>query len=101
MTYKALIAAAAFISLPSAAVADQHCYITYHEFEEKVPHLDVDQCPGAKATDDNSFCRLVVSGAEIAVYEFEYGDEENCLTNVTRYDGGDFIKRFGARYTSE
>lgn len=82
-----------------AARAEKACFISYEGFEEKVPHLDLDLCPGGAVRPEEGFCRIALSGADVLVYEFRHGDPEPCLSRVDRYSFNEFAARFGTTYT--
>ncbi|MBK1657551.1 hypothetical protein [Paracraurococcus ruber] len=81
------------------AFAEKACFLSYAGFEEKVPHLDLDACPGGAVKPEDGFCRIALSGAEVLIYEFRHGDPEPCLARVDRYAFNDFVARFGTTYT--
>jgi hypothetical protein len=93
-------AAALLLSLSAAALAaEKACFISYAGFEEKVPHLDLDTCPGHQVKPEEAFCRIALQGAEVLVYLFRHVEGEPCLAAVDRYAFNDFVARFGANYT--
>ncbi|MCB4823875.1 hypothetical protein [Roseicella aerolata] len=85
--------------LAGAAQAEKACFLRYAEFEEKVPHMDLDLCPGSNARPEEVFCRIALSGADVLIYEFRHTDGEPCLARVDRYAFNDFVARFGVNYT--
>lgn len=93
-----ILACLAALALPVAALAEQACFIAYAGFEEKVPHLDIDVCPGHAVTPDEGFCRIALNGAEVHIYLFRQMAGEPCLAQVDRYAFNDFVARFGANY---
>ena len=84
--------------LAGAARAETACFISYAGFEEKVPHLDLEACPGGAATPEGTFCRIALSGADVLVYQFRHGEPEPCLAKLDRYAFNDFVARFGITY---
>lgn len=90
----ALLAAAA-----GAARAEKACFISYAGFEEKIPHMDLDICPGHQVRPEEGFCRIALQGGEVLVYLFRHMEPEPCLAQVDRYPFSDFVARFGANYT--
>ena len=78
--------------------AEQACFLGYAGFEEKVPHLDLEACPGGAVTPEEGFCRIALSGADVLVYQFRHGDPEPCLAKLDRYAFNDFVARFGITY---
>ena len=98
----AAAAAALLAGLPlaRAAMAEKACFIPYAEFEEKVPHMDVEVCPGRTALrPEEGFCRIALQGAEVLVYLFRHMEGEPCLAAADRYTANEFVARFGANYT--
>ena len=96
-------AAAAFpsailLALSAPALAEKACFISYEGFEEKVPHLDIDICPGTQMKPEEGFCRIALDGVAVLVYTFRHADPEPCLVRVDRYEFNDFAGRFGANY---
>ena len=64
----------------SAAIA---CDIPYSEFEAAIPHIDIVNCPpDTGITEDQGFCRLVLSGRDAFVYGFKFTEDEACLSSV-------------------
>lgn len=97
---KAAAAVLAGLPLAGAAAAERACFIPYAGFEEKVPHLDIEVCPGRAALrPEEGFCRIGLQGAEVLVYLFRHMEGEPCLAAVDRYAVNDFVARFGANYT--
>ncbi|MDJ0947777.1 MAG: hypothetical protein QNJ94_02555 [Alphaproteobacteria bacterium] len=84
----------------TAALAEPQCYVSYHEFEEAVPHVDIDTCPEAVLAKDKGFCRMTINGDSVVVYHFRHGDQ-SCLVAVKRYSWDTFVERFGVNYTAE
>jgi len=93
----ALLAAFLGIAAPAAA-AEKACFISYGGFEEKVPHLDIDTCPGAPMKPEEGFCRIALDGTAVLVYTFRHTDAETCLARVERWEFNDFAARFGITY---
>lgn len=94
----AALAAAASLAAPPA-LAEKACFFSYASFEEKVPHADIDVCPGHQVSADEAFCRIALQGAEVFIYLFRHGDPEPCLSHVDRYTLNEFVARFGTTYT--
>ena len=64
----------------SATIA---CDIPYSEFEAGIPHIDIVNCPtDTGITEDQGFCRLVLSGRNAFVYGFKFTEDEACLSLV-------------------
>lgn len=89
----------AFWAAPAAA--EGLCYLSYTEFEEEVPHFDVERCPGERLSVEEGFCRLGLEGSDVLIYQFRYGEEADCLVSVERMSFRDFSQRFGASYSAE
>ena len=87
--------------LSSTAFANDTCYVSYYDFENIVPHVDIEICPGMDVNMDENFCRIGVSLDHITVYRFEYGDKQNCMVAAKTYQINDFIHEFGAIHTVE
>jgi hypothetical protein len=92
------LAALAMLAGAGAASAEQACFIAYSGFEEKVPHLDLDLCPGGQVTPEQGFCRIALSDSAVVVYIFRHGAGEPCLARADRYEFNDFVARFGMDY---
>ena len=93
-----LAVALALAAAPLPALAERACFLSYASFEEKVPHADIDACPGHAVKPDEAFCRIAVQGADVFIYLFRHGDPEPCLAGVDRYTAGEFFARFGTTY---
>ena len=89
---------ALLLLLAGAARAEKACFLSYAGFEEKVPHLDLDACPGGAAKPEEAFCRIALAGADVLIYEFRQVDGEPCLAKVDRYGFNEFVARFGINY---
>jgi hypothetical protein len=89
---------ALLLLLAGAARAEKACFLSYAGFEEKVPHLDLDACPGGAAKPEEAFCRIALAGADVLIYEFREVDGEPCLAKVDRYGFNEFVARFGINY---
>jgi hypothetical protein len=82
-----------------AGLAERACFISYAGFEERVPHLDLDTCPGHEVKPEEGFCRIALNGDTVHVYLFRHQAEaEPCLAQVDRYEFNDFAARFGISY---
>jgi hypothetical protein len=80
------------------ALAEKACFLSYTEFEERVPHFDIDRCPGQQVAPDEAFCRLALHGHEVLIYLFRHGGSEPCLAGIDRYTAAEFFARFGISY---
>ncbi len=94
---RAVLAALALLA-GAEAWAGTACFLSYAGFEEKVPHLDLDACPGGAVKPEDGFCRIALQGADVLVYEFRHGGPEPCLARVDRHAFNDFVARFGITY---
>lgn len=83
------------------AAAEERCYLPYTEFEEQIPHFDVEKCPGDRLGVEEGFCRLGLEGSDVLIYQFRYGEEADCLVAIERYSFRDFSQRFGITYSAE
>ena len=65
------VLAAPLVLLVSPALADDPAphVLTYAEFEQSVPHVDMPACPVALATADH-FCRMTLQNDAINVFVF-------------------------------
>jgi hypothetical protein len=95
---RTILAALALLAA-GAARAEKACFLSYAGFEEKIPHLDLDACPGSVARPDEAFCRIALAGADVLIYESRHLDGEPCLARVDRHAFNDFVARFGINYT--
>lgn len=90
--------AGALAMLVAPAAAERACFVSYAGFEEKVPHLDLDLCPGGAPRPEEGFCRIAVAGTDVLIYVFRHLDGEPCLSAVQRHDFNAFVARHGANY---
>ena len=94
----AAVLAGGLILAAAPALAEKACFFSYAGFEEKVPHLDLDTCPGHQVTPEEAFCRIALQSHEVLIYLFRHGEPEPCLAQVDRYTFDEFAARFGIRY---
>ena len=92
------ILAALMVLAAGSAHAEKACFLSYAGFEEKVPHLDLDACPGSAAKPEEAFCRIALAGADVLIYEFRHIDGEPCLARLDRHGFNEFVARFGLNY---
>ena len=64
----------------------QDCPVSYSEFEDNIPHLDLPACPRNNPDPDKAFCRLVMDGDDAYVYVFTFTDDEPCLSDIREAD---------------
>ena len=95
-----LIAAIA-LTATAAARADEFCYLPYEQFEDLIPHFDIETCPDPKFPSDQGFCRLGLDGTIVLVYHFRLGENADCLAAIDTYSFRDFHRRFGSTYKME
>ena len=70
------------------------CAVTYSEFEEAIPHIDMLTCPEVMGiSDDDGFCRVVFEGNQPFVYGFEYGEDDACLTTLREVPLSGFLHK--------
>jgi hypothetical protein len=93
----AALAAAIGLAAP-AALAEKACFFSYASFEEKIPHADLDLCPGHEVKPEEAFCRIALQGEDVYVYMFRHAEPGPCLTHVDRYRLNEFVARFGPLY---
>jgi len=100
------LAAAIFLLAAPAhaltAAATQACWVPYSAFEERIPHWDLERCPGDEPRAERGFCRAALQGAEFLVYVFEHNDQAGgpCLVRVLRQDFNSFAALNGTAYVS-
>ena len=58
------------------------CTVTYSEFEDNIPHVDLMTCPNNKPDDDTGFCRLAFNGKSATIFVFHYGEDDSCLADI-------------------
>lgn len=92
------VAIAATVGLAAPALAEKACFVSYSGFEEKVPHLDIEICPGTQMKAEEGFCRIGLDDGSVLIYTFRHTDAEPCLARVDRYEFNDFAGRFGFTY---
>src|SRR3712207_5872688 len=98
MRRAAALAALLGFAAPAAGLAEKACFISYSGFEEKIPHLDIEVCPGAPMKPEEGFCRIGLDGGAVLVYTFRHTGAEPCLAKVDRWDFNEFARRFGITY---
>lgn len=84
-----------------AAAQTVQCWLPYSGFEERVPHLDLDRCPGDEPKATDGFCRLAIQGNEVFVYAFRHDEQAGgpCLVRVQRQDFNSFVALHGTTYS--
>ena len=94
-----LAALLACAPLPALAQGAQ-CWISYAGFEERVPHLDLESCPGDTVKPGEGFCRIALQGSEVLVYYFRHDEAAGapCLVRVERAAFNDFVAARGPTY---
>ena len=95
---RAAAAFSALLGVSAPALAEKACFISYEGFEEKVPHLDIEICPGTQVKPQEGYCRIGLDGNTVLIYTFRHTDPEPCLARVDRYEFNDFAGRFGITY---
>ena len=91
---------ALLLPLPAIAQNAVQCWLPYAGFEERVPHLDLDRCPGDDPKAGEGFCRIVLQGNEVFIYAFRQDDAAGgpCLVRVQRQDFNSFVALNGTTY---
>lgn len=89
---------AALVLPASASLADPACFVPYRDFEEAVPHMDLEACPGGVPSPEEGFCRLGLRGDTALLYVFRHIGGEPCLVRIDTLPFSDFIARFGPTY---
>ena len=59
----AILLAAGF-GLAAAPALAAECQITYSDYEDGIPHVDLATCPGNMPDEDTEFCRLAFDGMQ-------------------------------------
>ncbi len=93
-----LIALSACLATGNVLAAEPVCYISYANFEEKVPHMDLDACPGNDPAPEDGFCRIALHGAEVLIYVMRHTEAGPCLVRIDRSDFNAFVARNGVTY---
>ena len=78
---RTVLAAMSFGLVATAALAND-CTVTYSDFEDNIPHVDLMTCPNNKPDDDTGFCRLAFNGKSATIFVFHYGEDDSCLADV-------------------
>ena len=78
---RTVLAAMSFGLVATAALAND-CTVTYSDFEDNIPHVDLTTCPNNKPDDDTGFCRLAFNGKSATIFVFHYGEDDSCLADV-------------------
>ena len=68
-------------AVTTAALAND-CTVTYSDFEDNIPHVDLMTCPNNKPDEDTGFCRLAFNGKSATIFVFHYGEDDSCLADV-------------------
>ena len=91
---------ALLLPLPAMAQNTAQCWLPYAGFEERVPHLDLDRCPGDDPKPAEGFCRLAIQGNEVFIYAFRHDEQAGgpCLVRVQRQDFNSFVALHGTSY---
>jgi hypothetical protein len=88
--------------LPLAAMGKNavQCWLPYAGFEERVPHLDIERCPGDDPKPAEGFCRIAIQGNEVFIYAFRQDEQAGgpCLVRVHRQDFNSFVALHGTTY---
>lgn len=68
------------------------CHVGYAEFEEAVPHIDIETCPKAIAVSaEDGFCRLGLTPKAAIIYVFRFAAHDACLADIRRASLKDFF----------
>ncbi|MEL7000658.1 MAG: hypothetical protein AAFP68_20590, partial [Pseudomonadota bacterium] len=82
--HRTLTAAACAAAIASVANGAEPHSLTYSEFEESVPHFDLEDCPTSIAT-PKTFCRVSFNGDAVHVFVFSE-DGEQPLVGFRSFD---------------
>jgi hypothetical protein len=87
-------------SAPAAMAQTAQCWLPYAGFEERVPHLDLDRCPGDDPKAAEGFCRIALQGNEVFIYAFRHDEQAGgpCLVRVQRQDFNSFVALHGTTF---
>ena len=88
----AILLAAGF-GLAAAPALAAECQITYSDYEDGIPHLDLATCPGNMPDEDTEFCRLAFDGMQATVFAFHYTDDDACLAGIKQYPATRFLTK--------
>ena len=88
----AAILAVAFGLIAAPALAEE-CQITYTDFEDGIPHVDLMTCPDNKPDDETGFCRLAFDGKSATIFVFHYGADDACLADVKHRPVRNFLTK--------
>ena len=77
-----MLPASIALGLAVAPALASDCTITYSEFEDNIPHVDLMICPNSKPDEDTGFCRLAFNGKSATIFVFHYGEDDSCLADV-------------------
>ena len=84
---------AALFGLSAAPALAAECQITYSDYEEGIPHVDLAVCPDNKPDEDTGFCRLAFDGMKATVIAFHYKGDDACLAGVKQYSVKQFLTK--------
>ena len=79
-----------FAAAPALAA---ECQITYSDYEDGIPHVDLATCPDNMPDEDTGFCRLAFDGVKATVFAFHYGEDDACLAGIKQYPAGRFLTK--------
>jgi hypothetical protein len=88
------------LSFSALAQTVAQCWLPYAGFEERVPHLDLDRCPGDDPKPAEGFCRIAIQGNDVFIYVFRQDEQAGgpCLARVHRLDFNSFVALHGTTY---
>ena len=69
------------------------CQITYSDYEEGIPHVELAVCPDNKPDEDTGFCRFAFDGMKATVFAFHYKGDDACLAGVKQYSVKQFLTK--------
>ena len=84
---------AALFGLSAAPALAAECQITYSDYEEGIPHVDLAVCPDNKPDEDTGFCRPAFDGMKATVFAFHYKGDDACLAGVKQYSVKQFLTK--------
>ena len=84
---------AAMVGFAAAPALAAECQITYSDYEDGIPHVDLAVCPDNMPDEDTGFCRLAFDGMKATVFAFHYTGDDACLAGIEQYPATRFLTK--------
>ena len=84
---------ATMVGFAAAPALAAECQITYSDYEDGIPHVDLAVCPDNMPDEDTGFCRLAFDGMKATVFAFHYTGDDACLAGIEQYPATRFLTK--------